>query len=177
DRLARVEARLALIRKERLLPVHDVRVKQVPPLRIFELSAIAPSFETGAIASISRLLFGRLHERIERTAGEQVIVYYEPCVDRVVIHVGIRNTEGLTPSRASAGALVMVELPAAEVAVLIHEGTLAGVDAAWQEVAIWLDDNNHSAHGNAREIHAAGLAEDEQQVTELQQPISRHDHW
>src|SRR5690606_8934828 len=59
-RLARVEARLALIESEGRWPDGEVVVKELPAIRVAELTAIAASYEPDDIGPVIQPLYGRL---------------------------------------------------------------------------------------------------------------------
>jgi DNA-binding transcriptional MerR regulator len=90
DRLARVEARLLTIEDEARVPADGVVVKRLAPVRVGELTGVAPGYEPEAITPVIQPLYRDLWRQIAsagvRTAGPGV-AYYEdgPAGDGTIV--------------------------------------------------------------------------------------------
>jgi hypothetical protein len=65
-RLVQVEARLQIIEREGAMPADDVQVKQIPAVRVAELTATAASLEPASITPVIRPLYAELGSRLGR---------------------------------------------------------------------------------------------------------------
>jgi DNA-binding transcriptional MerR regulator/predicted transcriptional regulator YdeE len=169
-RLANVEVRLSMIEKEGLMPTNDVVVKHVPAVRVAELSAVAADFESPAITPVIRPLYDRLVGRLAAggvTAVGAPIAYYEEVPDGVLVHAAMPVPPGAAPPDVS-----VVDLPAADVAVVVHRGAMAGVDAGWQELATWVEAHGYRTAGQSREVYLECPGDENRWVTELQEALA-----
>ncbi|MCG5219643.1 MerR family transcriptional regulator [Streptosporangium sp. KLBMP 9127] len=173
-RLARVEARLRMIETEGILPM-DVVIKSVPAIRLAEMSGIAESYEPDKIGPVIQPLYEELFKRLDE-AGLAVIgpavAYYEQVPEGVQVHAG-------APVNVEQGRTYdfdVVDLPTIEqAATIIHHGHMDDVDAAFQQLAKWIEDNGHRSSGLAREVYLKyGDGDPATWVTELQEAITRH---
>ena len=173
-RLAQVEARLQIIEKEGTMPADDVQVKQIPAVRVAELTATAASLEPAAITPVIRPLYAQLGSRLGRAGVTPVgpaIAYYEdgPDGDSVVVHATL-------PVNAEPGAgqdFAIVDLPAIDrAATVLHRGSMDNVMATIQVLAGWIEDNGYRASGYPREFYLECPEDTAQWVTELQEPIA-----
>jgi DNA-binding transcriptional MerR regulator len=169
-RLAGVEARLSMIEKEGLMSTTDVVVKHVPAVRVAELSAVAASFESRAITPVIRPLYPQLCQRLADAGVTPVgpgIAYYEEVPDGVLVHAAMP-----VPGDAAVPGATVVDLPAADVATVIHHGPMAAIDAGWQELATWVDANGRRGSGQSREVYLESPEDENHWVTELQEPLA-----
>ncbi|CAO5245491.1 hypothetical protein FAGKG844_390024 [Frankia sp. AgKG'84/4] len=67
----------------------------------------------------------------------------------------------------------MVDLPAARVAVPVHQGSMDDCLSAYQVPARWIEDAGHRVAGPSREVSLACPADVDGWVTEIQEPIER----
>ncbi|WP_262401935.1 MerR family transcriptional regulator [Actinomadura sp. CNU-125] len=142
DRLARVEARLGLIRREGTPPGEEIRVKRVPAQRVVELSATAAGWEPDAIAPVVVPLFGQVYERLAAAGGTPgtMIAYYEPDPGGVRVHAAVT-------ADAEVPGLTAAVLDGAEVAAFVHRGPMDRADAVWQQIAGWIDAHGYRVAG------------------------------
>jgi DNA-binding transcriptional MerR regulator len=171
-RLAQVEARLQLIEREGAMPADDIQVKQIPPVRVAELSATAAGFEpesiTPVIGPMYEDLMGRLGRAGVNPAGP-AIAYYEdaPGGDGVLVHATVPvNAE---PSQENDFAIV--DLPAIRAATIVHRGSMDNVMATIQTLARWIDAHGYRSGGYNRELYLEISEDRDTWVTELQEPI------
>jgi DNA-binding transcriptional MerR regulator len=172
-RLARVEARLRLIETEGAMP-EGVVIKSVPAVRLAELSATAESYESDKITPVIQPLYERLCERLE-AAGLPItgpaVAYYEQVPEGVRVHAGAPVNAG----KDGTYDFDVVDLPAVEqAATIIHHGPMDGVDATFQRLARWIEENGYRSTGLAREVYLRyGEGDPDGWVTELQETVTR----
>lgn len=156
ERLASVEARLRTIEKEGRMSTDDVVVKQVPRVRVAELSAVAASYEGSDIGPVIQPLYQELFRRLG-AAGVQMtgptIAYYEPApaesADAVAVHAAAVVAVEPDP-RYDFAVLDLPELPNA--ATIIHHGSMDEADRSMHTLAQWIDDHGYRMDGYAREV-------------------------
>ncbi len=142
-RVAQVDARLRLIESEYAMSESDVVVKHVEPMRIAALS------ETTRFGVSVEDLFIRACDAVDaaglpRTSPTGWFVP-DPSVsdDAVQVHAGFVVTR-------DAPGLTFVELPAAEVATVIHHGPMAAIAHAHQTLARWAESRGDATGQAAR---------------------------
>lgn len=169
-RLAAVEARLRSIETEGAMPTNDVQVKQVPAVRVAEVSGVAASFEPESITPVIRPLYEELWGHLETagmTPAGPAIAYYEDAPEGgVLVHAAV-------PVNAEAvDGVAIVDLPAIErAATIVHHGTMDNVLSTIQTLATWIDDNGHASAGYNREVYLEWSDDTSKCVTELQEPL------
>jgi DNA-binding transcriptional MerR regulator len=174
-RLAQVEARLQIIEREGTMPADDIQVKQIPAVRVAELTATAASLEPASITPVIQPLYEELGSRLGQAGVTPVgpaIAYYEdaPDGDGVVVHATL-------PVNAEPGGghgFAIVDLPAiTRAATVVHRGSMDNVMSTIQVLARWIDDNGYRSSGYPREFYLECPADPAQWVTELQEPIAQ----
>ncbi|MCO5969569.1 MerR family transcriptional regulator [Actinoallomurus soli] len=172
-RLARVEARLRMIETEGSMPA-DVVIKNLPPVRLAELTATVEGYESEKITPVIQPLYRDLFERLQ-AAGLAVtgpaVAYYEQVPEGVRIHAG-------APVNAGEGErydFAIVDLPAIEqAATVIHHGPMDQVDVVFQRLARWIEENGYRSTGLTREVYLRyGAGDPASWVTELQETVTR----
>ncbi|WP_262286488.1 MerR family transcriptional regulator [Micromonospora sp. MA102] len=179
-RLAGIEARLRMLDAEGRMTTEDVVLKEIPAVRIAELTAVAASYGPPDISPVIQPLYPELFRRLEaarvRPSGP-TIAWYEPEGEgegegeAVVVHAGV--TVGVDPPVAAD--LAVVDLPALPAAAtLVHHGPMDEVEASMRVLARWIEENGWRAEGYAREVYLDYCPDaPEKGVTELQIPVSR----
>jgi DNA-binding transcriptional MerR regulator len=164
SRLAQVEARLQIIEMEGAMPI-----------RVAELTATAASLEPASITPVIQPLYQELGSRLGRAGlapAGPAIAYYEdaPDGDGVLVHATL-------PVNAGPGdghGFTITDLPEiAQAATTVHRGSMDNVMAAIQTLARWIDDNGYRSTGYPRELYLECPDDQDQWVTELQEPITR----
>ncbi|MGW5670793.1 MerR family transcriptional regulator [Micromonospora sp. NPDC003776] len=175
-RLAGIEARLRMLETEGRMTTKDVVLKEIPTVRIAELTAVAPSYETPDIGPVIQPLYPELFRRLDEARVRPTgpgIAWYEPAGDgeAVVVHAGV--TVAVDPS--TAADVAVVDLPAVTTAAtIVHHGSMDEVEASMAVLARWIEENGWRAEGYAREVYLDYCPEKpEEGVTELQIPVSR----
>ncbi|MET8467452.1 MerR family transcriptional regulator [Micromonospora zamorensis] len=177
-RLTAVEARLRLIESEGRMTTQEVVLKEIVPVRVAELTAVAPSYQGEDIGPVIQPLYPELFRRLAGagiTAAGPSIAWYEPAPgddgDAVVVHAGV--TVGVGAEAASDVAVV--DLPAVRTAAtIIHHGPMDDVEESMQVLARWIEDNGYRTDGFAREVYLDYCPDaPEKGVTELQLAVYR----
>jgi len=177
-RLRGVEARLRMIEKEGHMHTEDVVLKQVPAIRVAELSATAAGYGPEHIGPVIQPLYPELFRRLEAagvTPAGPPIAYYEPAgsesADAVRVHAGMPVVADPRPGHD----FVVVDLPAiAAAATIIHHGPMDDVLWSIQTLARWIEDNGYRPVGYHREIYLDYYPDrPDDGVTELQVTVAR----
>ena len=173
-RLAQVEARLQIIEREGTMPADDIQVKQIPAVRVAELTATAASLEPASITPVIQPLYEELGSRLGRAGVTPVgppVAYYEdaPDGDGVLVHA----TLPVNADPADGQDFAIVDLPAIQqAATVVHRGSMDNVVSTIQVLARWIDGNGYRSSGYPREFYLECPENRAQWVTELQEPIA-----
>ncbi|MGB5952943.1 MAG: MerR family transcriptional regulator [Ornithinimicrobium sp.] len=170
-RLTDIEHRLHLIDKENAVPETEYVLKSLPAVRLAaKRGHVQTQPEIGAFVGRS---FGELAEGIMKTSGpghmDTAIATYDMGEDGIDIVVGY-GYDGRLPGAES------VDLePAEQAACTVHLGSMDGIGAAWQALAIWIEAQGLQPVGVGREHYVKAEPQDDQSqwVTELQWPVER----
>jgi DNA-binding transcriptional MerR regulator len=172
-RLRRVEAHLRALEGSTAM-IQDVVIKSTEPLRVAEVSDLAPGFGPALGPILERLY----PEVIAGLAEQQVrpglcLAWYEEPLDdgSVTVHAGFAVG---TQTVQASGRITVVDLPVVEVASVIHRGSMERVTTVYEALVRWIDDSGYRLAGRSRELyHQFDLADPSANVTELQMPVSR----
>ncbi|WP_410622307.1 MerR family transcriptional regulator [Amycolatopsis sp. cmx-8-4] len=171
-KLAQVEARLRTIEDEGRAPAYDVVVKELPAVRVVELTGVAAGFAPEAIGPVVRPLCAELGRRLRTAdvtpAGRLTCYYEQRAEDEVVVHAAIPASVG----PGDLTGLSVADLPPARAATLVHRGAIDGVLPSWQAVVRWIEDHGHRSAGAQRELYLDCPEDPAGWVTELQEPIA-----
>ena len=172
--LAQVEARLRLIENEDSMPQEDVIIRQLPAIRLAELSGTAASFSPDDTSPLIGRLSGELCRRLDSAgiapAGPRTI-YFETPVDGecgIVVHVGLPVSAMVTEGRD----FLVVSLPPAErAATIVHRGMTHGFLGTSQLLVRWVEAHGYRFDGHPREVTLGCSANPEECVAEVQAPV------
>ncbi|MET8283029.1 MerR family transcriptional regulator [Micromonospora sp. NPDC005174] len=176
-RLAAVEARLRMIESEGRMTSQDVVLKQIAPVRVAELTAVAPSYESQDIGPVIQPLYPELFRRLDAagvTPSGPAIAWYEPADgagEAVVVHAGVNVGGGV----AAIPDVTVRDLPAVgTAATIVHHGSMDDADRSIQALARWIEEHGYRTDGFAREVYLEYFQDSpEQGVTELQLAVDR----
>ncbi|NYH41169.1 DNA-binding transcriptional MerR regulator [Micromonospora jinlongensis] len=177
-RLTAVEARLRMIESEGRMTTQEVVLKEIVPVRVAELTAVAPSYQGEDIGPVIQPLYPELFRRLAGagiTPAGPSIAWYEPAPgddgDAVVVHAGVTVGAGAE----AASDVAVVDLPAVRTAAtIIHHGPMDDVEQSMQVLARWIEDNGYRTDGFAREVYLDYCPDaPEKGVTELQLAVHR----
>lgn len=192
-RLARVEGRVRAL-DEVGLSAADVVVKALPAVRLAEVTGVAGSFTPADITAVVRPMCARLGDLLAEagiSGTGHLICYYErlddperrgdpepdghgvdgdrPEAERVLAHAAL-------PVAAAAvlpPELTSVLLPAVTLAAtIVHHGPMAEVTATMSVLAQWIEHHGQVGVGGPRECYLSTGPDENDWVTELQQPLS-----
>ncbi|MET8361385.1 MerR family transcriptional regulator [Micromonospora sp. NPDC005171] len=176
-RLAAVEARLRMIESEGRMTTQDVVLKEIAPVRVAELTAVAASYQGEDIGPVIQPLYPELFRRLSAAGVNPTgpaIAWYEPADaggDAVVVHAGVL----VDAEPAAAPDVVVRDLPELRsAATIIHHGAMDDVAPSMQALARWIEENGFRTDGFAREVYLDYCADTpEKGVTELQVAVHR----
>ena len=142
-RLAQVEARLQIIEMEGAMPANDIQIKQIPAVRVAQLTATAARLEPAFITPVIRPLYEELGSRLGQaglTPAGPAVAYYRDAPDGegVVVHATLPVSAG----PGSADGLEFIDLPEiSQAATIVHRGSMANIMATIQILARWIDEH------------------------------------
>ncbi|GLZ59767.1 MerR family transcriptional regulator [Micromonospora parva] len=176
-RLAAVEARLRMIESEGRMTTQDVVLKEIAPVRVAELTAVAASYQGEDIGPVIQPLYPELFRRLSAAGvnpSGPAVAWYEPADaggDAVVVHAGVL----VDAEPAAAPDVTVRDLPALRsAATIIHHGAMDDVEPSMQALARWIEENGYRTDGFAREVYLDYCADTpEKGVTELQLAVYR----
>ncbi|WEO99671.1 MerR family transcriptional regulator [Streptomyces sp. FXJ1.172] len=174
-RLVRVEARLRAIESEGHMPTNDVVIKNVPAVRVAELTATATSFEPEHIGPVIGPLYDELFRRLEAagiTPTGPGVAYYEDAPEgdgRISVHAAVQVSAPLRDD-----GLRILDLPSVDqAATIVHRGSMDTVLPTAQTLARWIEANGYQSTGYPREINLECPDNHDDWVTELQAPVAQ----
>jgi effector-binding domain-containing protein len=172
-RLRRVEAHLRALEGSNTMP-NDVVIKQAEPICLAEAVGTAPGYGSENLGPLFARLLPEVLEhlgRVDATPGISVGYYEEPQEDgSVVLHAGFDiGDQDVPPSEV----VRVVHLPSVQVASVIHEGAMEGIEPAFEALLRWIEDSGYRWAGPSRELYHELHEEDPaRHVTELQVPVA-----
>jgi DNA-binding transcriptional MerR regulator/predicted transcriptional regulator YdeE len=172
-RLRRVEAHLRALEGS-TMPLHDIVIKQAEPIRLAEAVGTAAGYGSENLGPLFARLIPEVLERLTEVGATPGIVvgHYEGLKDdgSVVLHAGFDIGDQDVPSTE---LVQVVELPAVQVASVVHRGTMEEIEPAFEALVRWIEDSGHRLAGGSRELYHQLHHEDPTgNVTELQIPVT-----
>ncbi|MFE7313397.1 MerR family transcriptional regulator [Streptomyces sp. NPDC057555] len=175
-RLVQVEARLRAIESEGRMPTNDVVIKNVPAVRVAELTATAASFDPEDIGPVIGPLYNELFRRLGSagiTPTGPGIAYYEDAPEgggRITVHAAVQVSAPLQD-----GAFRILDLQSFDqAATIVHRGSMDAVLPTAQALARWIDSNGYQPSGYPREVTLECPENRDDWVTELQAPVNQN---
>ncbi len=176
-RLARLESRLSQIEKESKMPDYEVVIKQVDKMKIAGVRDVAANYSS--VGPLYGELFAALGQHGVTLAGPSMAIYYdeeykESDVD-VETAVPVMGG-GLPGGSLPPGRVIIRELPGAEMASLVWQGSYDGFTPAYQALMGWIEANSCQIIGPNREIYLRGPEvgiDSAEYVTEIQFPVAK----
>lgn len=148
----------------------DVAVKTTEAVRVAYQTGTAEGFGHENI----RPVFERVvPELIDALGGwpppGMMVAWYDMSDDGPIVHIGFDIGD------ADVEAADVTVLPAAEVAAVVHHGSLEHVDAVYEGLIRWIEDSDVRMTGLSRELYREWslLVGEENAVTEIQFPVRR----
>lgn len=177
-RLERVEARLTTIAAEGYVPGSEVVTKDIKPVRIAELAAIADSYAAETVGRVIRPLQSVLTQRMTEAGlapDGPAMAYYDAIPESNSETVTVHAAYPVKDEPDQAWDFTIADLPGAgPAATLIHHGPMSQVGTSFEALARWIDAHGYTSAGYMREVYldCPGDAPD-RWVTELQMPIEK----
>lgn len=171
-RLAGVEARLAVIEREGHLPTAEIVLKNLPAVRLAQLTGVAASWDPADITPVIVPLYERLRTLLDahhvRAVTADIAWYTDDPGGGVLVHAGVPVAVAPDP----AYPFEVVDLPpVATAATLVHHGAMAESDPSFQALGRWIGDHGYRPTGY-RELYLSCPGPDQSDwVTELQEPV------
>jgi effector-binding domain-containing protein len=155
------------------MTAQDVTIKSVEPVRVAELSATAGSWAPEDIGPVIRPLFDELGRRLHAAGvtpcGYPIARYEQRDEDHITVYAGLPVDGGA----ADADRVAITELPPIErAATMLHHGSMDGVVASYEALALWIEDNGLRSVGLSREVTLQCPADPDGWVTELQMVVA-----
>ena len=154
-------------------PTDHVEVKNIPAVRVAELTATAASFEPESIGPVIQPLYDVLGDALERarvTPTGPAIAYYEDAPDGggILVHASIP----VDAEPSDDHEFAIVDLPPIErAATIVHRGSMDDVMPTIQTLARWIDAHGYRSAGYNRELYVEIGPDPKTWVTELQEPL------
>ena len=156
------------------MPQEDVIIRQLPAIRLAELSGTTASFSPDDTGPLIGQLFGELCRRLDSAgivpAGPRTVYFETPGEGQygIVVHVGLpvsaMVTEGLD--------FQVVSLPPVErAATIVHRGMTHGFLSTSQLLVRWVEAHGYRFDGHAREVTLSSSENPEECAAELQAPV------
>lgn len=145
-RVAQIDARLRLIESDHTM--HEVVVKTVEPMRVAALSDQTEPDDT--FASFVEDLFIRAGDLMDaaKLSRTTPVSWYIP--EPSISEEALRIYAGFAVTGQAPPGLQIVEMPAAEVASVIHRGPMETVGHAHQTLARWAESHGDETAGHTR---------------------------
>lgn len=174
QQLARVQARLRLIETEENMTHPQITTKTVPATTVVGLTALAATATQQDIGPLIQPLYPKIMQQLAAAGANPIgasIAYYTPAPEQSEDALRVHVT--FPVAAESVPGLDRIDIPAAQVASVIHRGPMDGVDEAYQLLHAWAQDNGYTATGSAREIYLEVHPDTADWVTEIQLDITR----
>lgn len=182
--LARIEARLSLIKQEDYMPDYDVVVKSVDKQTVLSGYELVPSPSVETIGQSCRRICEQAcrlmdHQGLKEDGPWTLIYDFEesPLGEapqdslRIEMAIPVRVQTGRSVRLRDKSGIALGELPAlATAASTVHHGPYEMLAHAYMALGRWIEGNGYRIAGTCREIYLHGP---EDPVTELQFPVEK----
>lgn len=172
DRLQRIEARLRQIELENTMSNYDVVIKPIEPQWVATVRRSVPTYKQVGV------LYGEIYPHLGRyglMGGITGAIWHEESYTET--DVDAEAFVSIKIQIPSGGGVTVYELPAAQVASIVHHGAYASLSRAYEAVAQWIDSNGYRIVGPNRELYLycaqPARQDDETYVTEIQFPVEQ----
>ena len=173
DRLARVEARLALIEREGLVSHYDIVLKQVDPIRVAGVRGVMPGYAEQA--PLWNALYRDLNPHSAHFSGPCLTLYIEEGEEQAGIDMEV--CQPYTGPAPADPKVTVHDLPGGLMASTVHHGPYATLSQAYDALLPWIKENGYRVSGPARDVYlkstTSGNQNDSACVTEVLFPVER----
>jgi effector-binding domain-containing protein len=173
-RLARVAARLRQIEQEGIMPIHDIRLKQVEPLLVASVRASIPTAQD--IGRLQAKLFAYLDQQgIQITRPDLVLLHSRHELSDEGISIDAETAVPLQAMLPGNEQVTIRTLPGGLMACTVHTGNALSLGQAYVALHRWLQENGYRPVGPIRQVRLQRGEElnPNQYVTELQFPVEK----
>ena len=172
-RLTRIQARLEQFNQEATMPNYDVVLKTVESIQVASVRDVIGKYDE--IGQLLDQLFGALAQNRARPLGPPMAIYYDEGFKEADVDVETAVPVSNAQIEDGNGRVRIRQLPAIQVASVLHQGAYTSLSSAYQAIMQWISDNNYQIIGPDREIYLRGPgpnANPAEFVTEIQFPIN-----
>ncbi len=173
-RLARIAAYLRQIESEDDMPDYNVMLKEAPAMTIASRRVTVPTNDQ--VPEVLGAAFDEAYALIKARGARELA----PCL--AIWHQGAEvlaneDVEAAVPvERLFAGdqRVKVYDLPATQVASVVHEGDYAGMGQAHAALLSWVESNHVRLVGSYREVYLEPAGQSPKDaVTEIQYPVEQ----
>ena len=152
------------------MPSQEVVLKKVPALPVASLRDIAPAYS--AVGQFLGEVFAHLSQHRLSPAGPPMSIYHDHEYREKDVDVeAVVPVVGTIPDGERVKAR---ELPAAEMACIIHQGTYDDLGGTYGQLMGWVETNGYRIAGPIREVYMHWQEDDPSgNVTEIQFPVEK----
>ncbi len=171
DRLLQIEERLKRIEQEETMTTYEVRIKQVVPQLVASIRDIVPTYNQVG------MIMGELYTYLSqfKAGGLGLAIWHDEGYKTTDV-----DAEAISYLKSPVPATDRVkvyELPGATMACVVHHGSYATLNQAYDVFPKWLETNGYRIIGPTRELYLSNSEpvrqDDESYVTEIQFPIAK----
>lgn len=175
-RLTRIAARLRQIEQEGIMPIYDVRLKQVEPLLVASVRELIPMGDD----------LGRGYGKIAAYLDEQGVQHSHPALrlvhSRYEWHadgmaIDVETAVPLPTALAGNEQISIRTVPGGWMACTVHTGDDLFIGQAFAALHGWVKDNGYRVTGAPRQVHLqrAEHMDPSHYVTEVQLPVEKQE--
>ena len=188
-RLARVEARLKQIEKERKMPDYEVLLKTVEAQWIASVrGTISTSWDQDVVGPTITRMFEEVEEHLRshgaEFAGPGISLWHQSQlipggVEAEEEDIDVETAAPIDEPVQESDRVKVRKLPQTEVAYAVNHGRFSGLPLARQAVFSWIEDNGYRRVGPVREVYLhfdpnpEANADSPHHVTEVQFPVTK----
>jgi DNA-binding transcriptional MerR regulator len=174
DRLSRIAALLRQIEREEIMSDYNVVLKLAQPIRIASCRVRVPTNDEVPkyLGAAFDAAYGLVRARGEKELAPCLAIWHQPAAV-----LADEDVEAAVPvERLFEGndRVKVYELPAVEVASVVHAGEYSGFSQAHAALLSWLESNGYRSAGPIREIYIEPAGHGSREpVTEIQYPVEK----
>jgi DNA-binding transcriptional MerR regulator len=166
-RLDRIDSSLDRLDRDAAPPRYSVVIKQIAPRLVVSVRDEVPSFDHLVE------LFDEVehHTRRHRVRGAKGALYHG-CAGSALDCEALAFVGEAVPE---TGRVKLYELPAVEVASVVHAGPVQGAADAYETLSAWVAASGLAPAGSSLELYLGGRFTDAEAVIEIQFPLRARD--
>jgi effector-binding domain-containing protein len=175
-RLERIEARLKQIEQENIMTTYDVIIKKINPITVISARDVLSQYN-----EIGRLIgevFAFLGKNGIQPAGAPFSIWHDHGFQETEVDAELAVPVNLAGANVlpTDGKVKVSQMPAAEMACVIHQGSYDDFGLAYTALGEWIEANGYRICGSNREIYLSGPESGPNPaayVTEIQFPVEK----